>query len=501
MRIRTKFLMIFWALSLVPLFALGLLGYLKGEELIRQHLGSLFQQKAEVATRDIDRELFTLFQTTQGWSSLQILQEGVVIQDVDGKIQTFLYARGREFPGLVSAVVTEPSGKYIAGFDRHAKTSLDIQEIEKSVKNGKPEAEDIHWDPGLKEAIVTFYSPIPDIYPPHKPIGVLRCEWSLADIFSTVQKRFREMAKSGRSDLLIIRRDGLLLSAPPDLEYKPFQTNMVKVGFKAAKQATEAAPGASGYTAEHFPGGKDYLAGYSSEIGYRRFAGFGWAALVIQDTATAFAPIYQLQRAASLVALLVLLVVGYLSLVIARRMSLPVVKVSKAAAQVAQGDFEVEVETRTHDEIGTLISAFNKMVRDLRQQRSQLVDKDYVDSIIANMLDALVVLSPEGRIKTVNSATLKMLDYSEKELVDQPFQILIKEPWEEVEKLVVRPDDEGSGSTAEAFLAGVLGRQKEETEQDSSSEPSEAFLTFIRQDGSEIPVSFSGSILVGAGNR
>ncbi len=501
MRIRTKFLIIFWALSLAPLFALGLLGYLKGEELIRQHLGSLFQQKAEVATLDIDRELYTLFQTTQGWGSLQVLQQGVASNDVDLGIHLFLHARGQEFPDLASAVVTDDHGKFIAGFDRHSKAPpLDQAEIEKTLKSDTAIAQDAHWDPELQMAIVTFYAPIPDVLFPKKVAGVLRCEWSLGDIFGTVQRRFKEMSKSGRSDLMIINKSGLLLSAPSDLEYKPFQANLVSLGFTAAKEATEAPRGGSGYTAEHLVGGKDYLAGFSKEIGYRHFAGFGWAAVVIQDTATAFAPIYQLQRAASLVALLVLLVVGFFSLVIARRMSLPVVRVSKAAERVAQGDFEVEIAAGSHDEIGTLIAAFNKMVRDLRGQRSQLVDKDYVDSIIANMLDALIVLTPEGQIKTVNSATLKMLDYSENELVDQPFQILVKEPWEEVSKLVVRPpDDDASGSTAEAFLADVLGRQDEDDGGETKAGPSEAFLTFIRHDGSELPVSFSGSTLVGPG--
>jgi len=46
------------------------------------------------------------------------------------------------------------------------------------------------------------------------------------------------------------------------------------------------------------------------------------------------------------------------------------------------------------------------------------------EGIIATMSDALLLLSPEGRIQRVNQAALRLLGYNESELIDQPFAML-----------------------------------------------------------------------------
>ena len=82
---------------------------------------------------------------------------------------------------------------------------------------------------------------------------------------------------------------------------------------------------------------------------------------------------------------------------------------------------------KSRDEVGALADAFNKMLEALKDAGAQLVDKKYVESIIANMNDALIVLSSEGRIKTVNKTTLNLLGYREDELINQPFGLIYED--------------------------------------------------------------------------
>ena len=109
-----------------------------------------------------------------------------------------------------------------------------------------------------------------------------------------------------------------------------------------------------------------------------------------------------------------------IGIMLTRGITGPVCALTASAKLVAMGDLTQGIEVKSRDEIGDLSAAFNSMVRDLRESRAQLVDKYYVDSIIANMMDALIVFDLEGNIKMANRATFDLLEYTEKELIGHP---------------------------------------------------------------------------------
>ncbi|TAK08752.1 MAG: EAL domain-containing protein [Candidatus Manganitrophaceae bacterium] len=60
----------------------------------------------------------------------------------------------------------------------------------------------------------------------------------------------------------------------------------------------------------------------------------------------------------------------------------------------------------------------------MKIEKAQPLDKDYVDSIIDHMMNALIVIDPDGMIKTVNRATLNLLGYTEDELAGRPIEFI-----------------------------------------------------------------------------
>ena len=82
-----------------------------------------------------------------------------------------------------------------------------------------------------------------------------------------------------------------------------------------------------------------------------------------------------------------------------------------------------KVEIESKDEIGQLAAAFNEMIDKLQ---NTTVSKDYMDNIIRSMNDALIVISPDGKIKTVNNATCELLDYKKEEMIDKPIDIVFE---------------------------------------------------------------------------
>jgi len=130
-------------------------------------------------------------------------------------------------------------------------------------------------------------------------------------------------------------------------------------------------------------------------------------------------------------------------------------------------DFNQRVEIDSQDEFGQLGTIFNRMIDDLQQTT---VSKDYVDNIISSMVDSLIVVNPEAKIRTVNKATCKLLGYNEEELIGAPANLVIK-------------------TEGRAFREGQLGKLIEE------GQIREYETHYKRKDGRSIPILFSGSVV------
>jgi PAS domain S-box-containing protein len=170
-------------------------------------------------------------------------------------------------------------------------------------------------------------------------------------------------------------------------------------------------------------------------------------------------------------AILVTLVLGYASAVTISR---PLRRLRNALDVVGKGRFDASVESVSHDEVGDLGRAFNSMVHELEQSRSELLTaKDYLDGIIRSMNEGLIVVSHDCIIQTVNKAAVTVLGYDEKDLVGRPM--------DKVLAMLLGRDGEG--------LRDLLGRPIVRRVE----------KTCVGKDGSEMTLIFSNAPLYGPG--
>ncbi len=139
------------------------------------------------------------------------------------------------------------------------------------------------------------------------------------------------------------------------------------------------------------------------------------------------------------------------------RLVKPILLLKQAADSVGKGDYSESVLVDSKDEIGLLAGSFNRMVEDLKNASAKLVEKKYVDSIIASMHDALIVLTPEGLIRTVNHAATVLSGYSEHELLDKPVGMLFGESHAATEALTTLKE-KGPVYTHEMDILSKNGR-------------------------------------------
>jgi PAS domain S-box-containing protein len=101
-----------------------------------------------------------------------------------------------------------------------------------------------------------------------------------------------------------------------------------------------------------------------------------------------------------------------------------------------------------------------------------LLDKEYINSIVSDMLDSLIVLDADGIIKTANRATLDLLGYKEEELIGRPLEDIL-------------PQDGGGAAFKDTGL-----KQLSKNGFIRGYE-----IAYRTKAGEEIPVILSGSII------
>ena len=141
-------------------------------------------------------------------------------------------------------------------------------------------------------------------------------------------------------------------------------------------------------------------------------------------------------------------------------------KLKEGAEKFGSGDLEWKIDLEPNHELAALGKAMENMAVDL--QRSI-----FLDELLQSMLDGLLVISPDATIGLVNRGLSELLGREEKELLGTPAKTLFADP------------RFSSGSRIDSLLqAGLIGHQTS---------------SFVAQDGEEIPVSLSSSILLTGG--
>ncbi len=115
-----------------------------------------------------------------------------------------------------------------------------------------------------------------------------------------------------------------------------------------------------------------------------------------------------------------------------------------------------------------------------RVQDEVVAARDYTENIIESMIDTLIVVDPDARIRTINQATSDLLGYREEELIGKPAATIFAEEEEEEEEEEV------------SIFKGT--RLKKLVEEGTIRDYDMKYRT---KKGEVIPVSFSGSVMRG----
>ncbi len=145
----------------------------------------------------------------------------------------------------------------------------------------------------------------------------------------------------------------------------------------------------------------------------------------------------------TVVASLVVFCAVWLGFYLARTITIPIMQLADGTRRVADGDLSFALDIQSDDEIGSLVSAFNKMTGDLRISREQLElsaqmlrkqnieieeRRRYMEIVLKNVSAGVVTIDAEGNITTFNTSAEKMLNLNAADILNNNFRNLLEGP-------------------------------------------------------------------------
>jgi len=156
----------------------------------------------------------------------------------------------------------------------------------------------------------------------------------------------------------------------------------------------------------------------------------------------------QIQQSYVIVLLLIALVIIFLAtwfgFHLARGITVPIQELAIATTKVASGDLDIQLKTRSTDEIGTLVKAFNKMTADLRQGRAEVFTanqelknsnleldrrRDYMEIVLANVTAGVISIDRSGYLTTINKSAETLLQFNADKMLGKDFRDVIPDSY------------------------------------------------------------------------
>jgi two-component system, NtrC family, nitrogen regulation sensor histidine kinase NtrY len=112
----------------------------------------------------------------------------------------------------------------------------------------------------------------------------------------------------------------------------------------------------------------------------------------------------------SLITIMTIFFSVWMGIKMAREITVPIERVKEGAAIIAKGKFDISLEDKGKDEIGTLVGAFNSMAKELKVAKEEIEAKrKYMEVILDNVATGIISTDKAGSVQLINSAARNIL--------------------------------------------------------------------------------------------
>ncbi len=357
MRFAAKIGLVLMAVGVLPVVLLGLVSYTVSRDELQRTVGRMQTQAAE------DLALFTERYVGTSIESLRLAVSAMPFDEFSrGEISAVLDIPYRQLPFLSVLVLVNDQNGPVAGpvFERHperdpalagreAVSDEDLDQFARHI----PRA-------GEAPGATAVSAPYRAARGPARIAVALRIrkDRTLAGeiVLKDVEERIEELS-AGSGLAYLVDGGGAVIAGGASGALTPEERRLSEVGFGKDLAWSSLV---------HRHDGTRWLAAFAP------LKTLGWGAVVAQPMAVAFSAAERLRFYTvgwSVVALVVALGVGA---VLARRVTAPVARLSRAASGIAAGDYGAPIAAQGRDELADLGRAFDRMSSELRRRDEEI---------------------------------------------------------------------------------------------------------------------------------
>jgi two-component system nitrogen regulation sensor histidine kinase NtrY len=165
--------------------------------------------------------------------------------------------------------------------------------------------------------------------------------------------------------------------------------------------------------------------------------------------------------------LVIIFLALWISLRIAKGITVPIRSLAEATKNVADGDLDFRIDLERDDEIGLLINSFNKMLDDLKTGKLSL-EKSYketnrrrlsMEAILESINSGVIFFDRTGKIANVNSSACSILNINREEIIGKGHKEFVRRlKSDELNYMVKYLGEKGYGSIEKEVHIYINGR-------------------------------------------
>ena len=370
--IRTKLIIIFLTISIVPLTIFGTLNYLNTEQVLTKETFNKLETLATLQEKNIrnfvDQNLEKLNLVS---SRLQLKVElDKYNNNIGNKTQSQQFITRiinpikSEIESFEDIYIVSPMGQIVASTD-NASIGVDHSNDEFFIKGSKQNDVSIFFKDQQGNLRMYLTGPL-NLNNNNKVVGVVSIISNLDTLLSQIQT-YEGLGQTGEFNLVKRDDNGDALLINP-LRFDPAAALTLRVHKDDVQRPTIQALLKNEKTLTNIV---DYRSMPVLAV-TRYIEGVDWGLVAKIDKAEAFAALDNLRNLTILTGVMVAALVVVASLFLGQSMSLPIRRLRNAAQNIARGNFGTKIEVNSSDEIGQLANQFENMKQSIQYTNQNL---------------------------------------------------------------------------------------------------------------------------------
>jgi two-component system, NtrC family, sensor kinase len=353
-----------------------------------------------------------LAESKENWESRGIKKKSLLYEDSSKVLKKYLREKTSSAVATRALFITDASGVLRGSVNDFPKfINADNPALEK-ILNGKKDMVfigSVYDDPRSDSPLVQFAFPI--VGKRNKPIGVLFHIFNAKELFSS---SIEPITFGDTGHVMLIDSKGVVIDCP-----------ILPTGFQLAdpflvQSVTRSDPNWVKIKGDGHGGEELSIIGFSPLGQTRKITslstGNNWYTFAWQASDELFAPMKKLFFWIAIAAVVSVLLIGVMGVMAAKKIVQPIRRLQNAATRIGKGEKVSALEIKTGDEIEALADEVNSMNELLQQSFSGLENqvlkkteefrylKEYTDSILMSVPDAVVIFDPDLKVEYSNVA-------------------------------------------------------------------------------------------------